>query len=111
MVSPAPRQRIGHCARRRLLQVARKEEAEFTQGKDKRLYRRSDDGQRAQGARSAALFSPVLANYTIVLPLGYGRRSPGTSGTGAGIQRLRGPHERRDGLRHRGETGCPRPTG
>jgi molybdopterin-containing oxidoreductase family iron-sulfur binding subunit len=66
-----------------LLQVARKEEAEFVQGKENaRVFEVTVNGLKVSGP---VHIQPGLANYTIVLPLGYGRGKSGHIGTGTGF--------------------------
>jgi molybdopterin-containing oxidoreductase family iron-sulfur binding subunit len=65
-------------------QVARKEEAEFYQGKENAHIGEVTlpNGLKVRGALH---IQPGLANYTIVLPLGYGRTKSGHIGTGTGF--------------------------
>ncbi len=65
------------------IQVARKEEAEFVQGKENaRVFELTLNGRTLRGP---VHIQPGLSNYTIVLPLGYGRTQSGHIGTGAGF--------------------------
>ena len=64
-------------------QVARKEEAEFYQGKENAfIFEVTVDGRKVRGP---VHIQPGLSNYTIVLPLGYGRTKSGHIGTGTGF--------------------------
>ncbi len=64
------------------LQVARKEENSFTIGKENAFVGIVTVGGRS--IRGPIHIQPGLANYTIVLPLGYGRTATGHVGRGAG---------------------------
>jgi MoCo/4Fe-4S cofactor protein with predicted Tat translocation signal len=64
-------------------QVARREEAEFTQGKENaRLFTLTLNGRTITGP---VHIQPGLSNYTVIVPLGYGRTQSGHIGTGAGF--------------------------
>ncbi len=83
LVSPKLAQELGIVPAGSLLQVARKEEAEFTQGKENaRVFEVTLNGRTLRGP---VHIQPGLSNYTIVLPLGYGRTQSGHIGTGAGF--------------------------
>jgi molybdopterin-containing oxidoreductase family iron-sulfur binding subunit len=76
------------------LQVARKEEADFVQGKENaRVFEVTLNGRTIRGP---VHIQPGLSNYTIVLPLGYGRTVSGHIGTGAGFSAY--PLRTTDGL-------------
>ena len=83
LVSPRLAKELGIVPAGSLLQVARKEEAEFFQGKENALiFEVTVNGRTARGP---VHIQPGLANYTVVLPLGYGRTVSGHIGTGAGF--------------------------
>ncbi len=83
LVSPRLAKELGIVPAGSLLQVARKEEAEFTQGKENaRIFEVTLNGRKISGP---VHIQPGLSNYTIVLPLGYGRTHSGHIGTGAGF--------------------------
>jgi len=83
LVSPRLAKELGIVPGGSLLQVARKEEAEFTQGKENaHVYEVLLNGRTVRGP---VHIQPGLANYTIVLPLGYGRKASGHIGTGTGF--------------------------
>jgi len=64
-------------------QVARKEEAEFPQGKENAFI--GEVTLNGRTIRGPLHIQPGLANYTVVLPLGYGRTKSGHIGNGAGF--------------------------
>ncbi len=64
-------------------QVARREEAEFVQGKENAFI--GEVTVNGRTVRGPMHIQPGLANYTIVLPLGYGRTKSGHIGTGTGF--------------------------
>ncbi len=65
------------------LQVARKEEAEFPQGKENaHVFTLELNGRSITGP---VHIQPGLSNYTVVVSLGYGRSQSGHIGTGAGF--------------------------
>ncbi|MDI1320078.1 MAG: 4Fe-4S dicluster domain-containing protein, partial [bacterium] len=83
LVSPRLAKELGIVPAGSLLQVARKEEAEFTQGKENaHVFEVTVNGRTVRGP---VHIQPGLANYTIVLPLGYGRSQSGHIGTGTGF--------------------------
>ncbi len=83
LVSPKLAQELGIVPAGNMLQVARKEEAEFVQGKENaRIFEVALNGRTLRGP---VHIQPGLANYTIVLPLGYGRTQAGHVGTGTGF--------------------------
>jgi len=83
LVSPRLANDLGIVPGGSLLQVARKEEAEFEIGKEKAYVGEvTVNGRKVTGPIH---IQPGLANYTIVLPLGYGRGKTGHVGTGAGF--------------------------
>ena len=83
LVSPKLGQELGIEPRGSLIQVARKEEAEFTMGKEKApVFELSVGGRKIRGPLH---IQPGLSNYTVVVSLGYGRKVPGLHiGDGAG---------------------------
>ena len=83
LVSPRLAQEKGIVPAGSLLQVARKEEADFYQGRENaRIFEVTLNGRTISGP---VHIQPGLSNYTIVLPLGYGRTQSGHIGTGAGF--------------------------
>jgi molybdopterin-containing oxidoreductase family iron-sulfur binding subunit len=83
LVSPRLAKELGIVPKGSLLQVARKEEAEFQIGKEKApVYELTLNGRTVRGP---VHIQPGLANYTVVVALGYGRRVTGHVGTGAGF--------------------------
>ena len=83
LVSPKLAAELGIVPAGNLLQVARKEEAEFYQGRENaRIFEVTLNGRTISGP---VHIQPGLSNYTIVLPLGYGRTVSGHIGTGAGF--------------------------
>jgi len=83
LVSPKLAAELGIVPAGSLLQVARKEEAEFYQGRENaRIFEVSLNGRKVSGP---VHIQPGLSNYTVVLPLGYGRTRSGHIGTGAGF--------------------------
>ncbi len=83
LVSPRLAKELNIVPAGSLLQVARKEEADFTQGKENaRIFEVTVNGRTVRGP---VHIQPGLANYTIVLPLGYGRSRSGHIGTGTGF--------------------------
>jgi len=83
LVSPRLAKELGIVPAGSLLQVARKEEAEFTQGKENaHVFELTLNGRTLSGP---VHIQPGLANYTVVLPLGYGRKVAGHIGTDTGF--------------------------
>ncbi|MGH7958238.1 MAG: TAT-variant-translocated molybdopterin oxidoreductase, partial [Opitutaceae bacterium] len=83
LVSPKLGGELGIAPMGSLLQVARKEEAEFTMGKENApVFELSVGGRKIRGP---VHIQPGLANYTVVVPLGYGRTAAGHVGDGAGF--------------------------
>jgi molybdopterin-containing oxidoreductase family iron-sulfur binding subunit len=83
LVSPKLAAELGIVPAGNLLQVARKETAEFYQGRENaRLFEVTLNGRKITGP---VHIQPGLSNYTIILPLGYGRTAAGHIGTGAGF--------------------------
>ncbi|MDP3071569.1 MAG: TAT-variant-translocated molybdopterin oxidoreductase [Opitutaceae bacterium] len=65
------------------IQVARKEEAEFTMGKQSApVFELTVGGRKIRGP---VHIQPGLANYTVIVPLGYGRSVTGRVGKDAGF--------------------------
>lgn len=83
LVSPRLAKDLGIVPGGSLLQVARKEEAEFKQGKENAYI--GEVTLNGRTVRGPLHIQPGLSNYTIVLPLGYGRAKTGHVGTGAGF--------------------------
>jgi molybdopterin-containing oxidoreductase family iron-sulfur binding subunit len=83
LVSPKLGAELGITPRGALIQVARKEEAEFAIGKENaRVFELAVGGRRVRGP---VHIQPGLADYTVVVPLGYGRTAVGHVGRGAGF--------------------------
>jgi molybdopterin-containing oxidoreductase family iron-sulfur binding subunit len=82
LISPRLAHELGVYPKPGKLQVARVEEADFHQGKEQAFWGElTVNGRTVQGPIH---IQPGLANYTVVLPLGYGRTQAGHVGTGAG---------------------------
>lgn len=80
---PEARSGARHRPGRQPAEVARKEEADFQQGKENaRIFEVTLNGRTLRGP---VHIQPGLANYTVVLPLGYGRTHSGHIGTGTGF--------------------------
>jgi MoCo/4Fe-4S cofactor protein with predicted Tat translocation signal len=83
LISPRLAKEIGVYPTGSNPQVARVENAEFTQGKENAYVAEIEvNGRKVRGPLH---IQPGLANYTIVLPLGYGRTTVGRVGNGAGF--------------------------
>jgi len=83
LVSPRLGRELGIVPGGSLIQVARKEEAEFSMGKENaRVFELSVGGRTIRGP---VHIQPGLANYTVIVPLGYGRTVSGRVGQGAGF--------------------------
>lgn len=83
LVSPRLGKELGIDPAGSLIQVARKEEAEFTMGKENaRVFELTVGGRKVRGP---VHIQPGLSNYTVVVSLGYGRTKTGHVGTGAGF--------------------------
>jgi molybdopterin-containing oxidoreductase family iron-sulfur binding subunit len=83
LVSPKLGKELGIEPKGSLLQVARKEENEFSIGKENsRIFELTVGGKKIRGP---AHIQPGLSNYTVVVPLGYGRTKTGHVGMGAGF--------------------------
>jgi molybdopterin-containing oxidoreductase family iron-sulfur binding subunit len=83
LVSPRLGKELGIEPGGSLLQVARKETAEFTMGKENaRVFELSVGGRKIRGPLH---IQPGLANYTVIVPLGYGRSVAGRVGKDAGF--------------------------
>ncbi len=83
LISPRLAKEIGVYPAGTKLQVARVENAEFNRGKEDAPIAEIEIGGRK--IRGPLHIQPGLANYSIVLPLGYGRTASGRVGTGAGF--------------------------
>ncbi len=83
LISPRLARDLGVYPAGTTLQVARVETAEFNRGKEMAPVAEVTVGGRT--VRGPLHIQPGLANYTIVLPLGYGRTACGRVGTGAGF--------------------------
>jgi MoCo/4Fe-4S cofactor protein with predicted Tat translocation signal len=82
LISPKLAKELGIDPKGAMLQVARKEENEFNIGKENaRIFEVTLGGRKISGP---VHIQPGLSNYTIVLPLGYGRTVTGHVGKGAG---------------------------
>ncbi len=83
LVSPRLAKELGIAPKGGQPQVARVEENEFEIGKENdRIFEVAVNGRTVRGP---VHIQPGLANYTIVLPLGYGRSTTGRVGIGAGF--------------------------
>jgi MoCo/4Fe-4S cofactor protein with predicted Tat translocation signal len=82
LISPRLAQELGVYPKGSALQVARVEQAGFQQGKERAFIGVVTINGRT--VRGPMHIQPGLANYTIVLPLGYGRTVSGRVGQGAG---------------------------
>ena len=83
LVSPRLGKELGIDPKGALIQVARKEEADFTQGAENAHVFTLEVGGRK--VRGPVHIQPGLSNYTVVVPIGYGRTRTGHVGTGAGF--------------------------
>jgi MoCo/4Fe-4S cofactor protein with predicted Tat translocation signal len=83
LVSPKLGKELGIAPGGSLLQVARKEEAAFTMGKENAPVFELTIGNRK--IRGPVHIQPGLANYSVIVPLGYGRTAAGHVGNGAGF--------------------------
>ena len=83
LVSPKLGKELGIDPAGSLVQVARKEEAEFVMGKENaRVFELEVGGRKVKGP---VHIQPGLSNYTVIVALGYGRTKTGNVGTGAGF--------------------------
>lgn len=83
LVSPKLGKELGITPKGSLLQVARVEEAEFIRGREMAYV--GEVAVNGRKVRGPIHIQPGLSNYTIVLPLGYGRANSGRVGQGAGF--------------------------
>ncbi len=83
LVSPKLAKELGIDPKGSLVQVARKETAEFTMGKENaRVFELAVAGRKIRGP---VHIQPGLSNYTVIVPLGYGRTVTGHVGRNAGF--------------------------
>jgi len=83
LVSPRLAKELGIDPKGSLIQVARKENAEFEAGKESApIFELTLEGRTL---RAPVHIQPGLSNYTVVIALGYGRTQAGRVGTGAGV--------------------------
>jgi Fe-S-cluster-containing dehydrogenase component len=83
LVSPKLGRELGVDPKGSLIQVARKEEAEYTMGKQNaRVFELAIGGRKIRGP---VHIQPGLSNYTVVVALGYGRTAAGHVGKDAGF--------------------------
>ena len=83
LVSPRLGKELGIEPKGSLIQVARKEEADFIQGAENaHVFTLTVAGRTVRGP---VHIQPGLSNYTVVVALGYGRTKSGHVGTGAGF--------------------------
>jgi molybdopterin-containing oxidoreductase family iron-sulfur binding subunit len=83
LVSPRLGKELGIDPKGSLIQVARKEEAEFEMGKESApVFELSIGGRSIRGPLH---IQPGLSNYTVVVTLGYGRTVTGNVGRDAGF--------------------------
>jgi MoCo/4Fe-4S cofactor protein with predicted Tat translocation signal len=83
LVSPKLGKELGIDPKGSLIQVARKEEAEYTMGKENAPVFELTVGNRK--IRGPVHIQPGLANYSVLVPIGYGRTVAGRVGKGAGF--------------------------
>ena len=83
LVSPKLGKELGIDPKGSMIQVARKEEADFDQGAENAHVFTLTVGGRT--VRGPVHIQPGLSNYTVVVALGYGRTQSGHVGTGAGF--------------------------
>jgi molybdopterin-containing oxidoreductase family iron-sulfur binding subunit len=83
LISPRLAKELGVDPKGALIQVARRELADFDKGKENAFIAEVTVGGRT--LRGPLHIQPGLSNYTIVLPLGYGRTVVGQVGRGAGF--------------------------
>ncbi len=83
LISPRLAKELGITPKGALIKVARTEENEFSIGKENgRVYELTVGGRKIKGPLH---IQPGLANYTVVVPVGYGRTTTGHVGKGAGF--------------------------
>ena len=82
LVSPRLGKEMGIAPATSAIQVVRVGEADFPQGKENAYV--GEVTVNGRTVRGPMHIQPGLSNYTIVLPLGYGRTKSGHIGTGAG---------------------------
>ncbi len=83
LVSPKLAKELGIYKPNAGIQVARQEEADFTMGKENaRVFELSVGGRKIRGPVHV---QPGLSNYSVIVPLGYGRTVTGRVGKGAGF--------------------------
>ena len=83
LVSPKLGKELGIAPQGSMLQIARVEENEFSIGKENaRVFELTVGGRKIKGP---VHIQPGLSNYTVVVPLGYGRTVTGHVGKGAGF--------------------------
>ena len=93
LISPKLGNELGLNRHSSLIQVARKEEAEFTMGKENApIFELTVGGRKIRGP---VHIQPGLANHTVIVPLGYGRTVCGHVGKGAGSAPIRSAHRPR----------------
>ena len=83
LISPRLGRELGVDPKGALLEVARKEAAEFEIGREHAFVAEIEVGGRK--VRGPLHIQPGLSNYTLVIPLGCGRTMSGRVGTGAGF--------------------------
>lgn len=83
LISPRLAKELGVYPTGTKLQVARVENAEFNRGKE--MAPIAEVTVNGRTVRGPLHIQPGLSNYTIVLPLGYGRTACGRVGTGSGF--------------------------
>ncbi len=83
LISPRLAKKLGIVPAGSKLQVARKENAEYVMGKENaHVGEVTINGRTVRGPLH---IQPGLANYTVLLPLGYGRTRTGHVGSGSGF--------------------------
>jgi len=82
LISPRLAKELGVYPKGSALQISRVEQAGFKQGKEQSFI--GELTLNGRTIRGPIHIQPGLANYTVVLPLGYGRKQAGHVGSGVG---------------------------
>jgi molybdopterin-containing oxidoreductase family iron-sulfur binding subunit len=83
LISPRLAKELGIDSPASMIQVARKDIEDFDKGRENaHIVELTVDGRKLRGP---AHIQPGLANYTVVVPLGYGRTKVGRVGEGTGF--------------------------
>ncbi len=83
LVSPRLGKKLGIYPKGSALQISRVENAEYEMGKENAYI--GEVTVNGRTVRGPLHIQPGLANYTVILPLGYGRTKTGHVGTGSGF--------------------------